>query len=199
MISKFQVLTLTCVLSISFIQSSYSNNPESCLLFSITSQNVARIGIINREKSNLELIISNEKGEVLFTKKVSGFDEYFRLVDLTDMPEGDYEVKLTGGEKLHSKKFTVKEKTATIIKKKEDIKPVFKLLDEEILLVSYLNTKNNNVNIFFEINEDIVFEERNIQEMPVSKKYSLEKLPPGDYIVKLYSGGEIYQYPVAVK
>lgn len=199
MISKFQVLILICVLSFSFLQSSYSNKPESCLLFSITSQNVARIGIINREKSNLEFIISDEKGGVLFSKKVPGFNDYFKLVDLTDMPDGDYRVKLLGGEKLYEKKFSVSDNTATIIKKKVDIKPVFKLLNEKILLVSYLNAKNNNVNIFFEINEDVVFEERNIQEMPVSKKYSLEKLPPGDYIVKLYSGGIIYQYPLAVK
>ncbi len=199
MISKFQVLILTCVLSFSYFQSSYSNKPESCLLFSITSQNVARIGIINREKSNLELVISDENGAVLFSKKVSGFDDYFKLVDLTDMPEGDYKVKLIGGEKLYEKKFSVNDKTASIIKKKEDVKPVFKLLDEEILLVSYLNAKNNNINIFFELNEDVVFEERNIQGMPVSKKYSLEKLPPGDYVVKLYSGGIIYQYPLAVK
>jgi hypothetical protein len=199
MISKFQVLILTSVLFLSFSQPSYSGKPESCLLFSITSKNVARIGVINREKSNLELSISNESGTVLYTQKVFGFEDYFKLVDLTDMPDGDYKVKLTGGEKSYQKGFSINNKTATIIKKKKEIKPVFRLLNEEILLVSYLNAMNNNVNIFFEINEDVVFEERNIQEMPVTKKYSLEKLPPGEYIVKLYSGGKIYQYPLAVK
>ena len=199
MFAKLRLLFFTGFLSIVLWQSGYSGSPESCMLFSITSQNVARIGVINRDKSRVEFIISDDKGVPLFSKIVDGYDEYFRLFDLTDMPEGVYDVKLIGGDKVYEKKFSVEDKTATIIKKQEDIQPVFKLLDEEILLVSYLNSKNNNVNIFFELNEDVVFEERDIKGTPVNKKYSLKKLPRGDYIVKLYSGGKIYQYPVAVK
>lgn len=199
MVSKIRVLIVTCVLSLFISESVYSSQPESCMLFSITSQNVARIGVVNREKNWLELTIRNEKGEPLFSKSVAGYDKYFKLYDLTDMPEGEYVVRLTGGDKLYERKFTVSNKIADLVQNKKDVRPVFKLTDENILIISYLNAKDNDVNIFFELNEDVVFEERNITGSPISRKYSLKKMPQGDYTVKLYSGGYIYQYPLAVK
>jgi hypothetical protein len=55
------------------------------------------------------------------------------------------------------------------------------------------------VNIYFEMNNEVVFEERDIKDVQLSKKYSLKKLPKGSYNVKLYSDGNEYHYPVAIK
>ncbi|MGD2034722.1 MAG: hypothetical protein PVF73_06690 [Bacteroidales bacterium] len=197
--AKYYPLIIAFFLSFITLQPSSSINPRSCLLFTITSQNIARIGVINRENDNLVFLIKNEYGEVLFTKSVTEYDDYFKLFDLSGMPDGEYIVKLTGGKEPFEKKFTVENKTATLIKEKKEIKPVFKLINEDILIVSYLNAKMNTVNIFFELDDDVVFEERNIKGNPVSKKYSLKKLPHGEYLVKLYSGGNVYEYPLAVK
>ncbi len=199
MVSKFlrQVVCIAITFTISY--SLYSSTPQSCLLFSITKNNVARIGIVNRESKNLELLITDKFGEVLFSKSVSDYEDYFKLFDLTGMPEGDYKVKLTGSAKTFEKRFAIHNNIAMVVKEKEEVQPVFKLINEDILIISYLNAKMSKVNIFFELNDDVVFEERNITGTPVSKKYSLSRLPHGNYVVKLYSGSKIYEYPLAVK
>lgn len=199
MASKSFLLSTWIILSLSISQSVYSNQPESCLLFSISEHNVARIGIINREKNNLQLSIYNETGTELFSQTVSAYKDFFKLISLSGISEGEYVVKLTGGGKAFEKKFTMNNTIASIVKEKEEIKPVFKLINEDILIISYFNAKNNKVNIFFEMDDNVVFEERNITGTPVKKKYSLKRLEHGEYIVKLYSGSKIYEYPLAVK
>ncbi len=199
MISKLHLLIVFIIIPLIISQSIYSNTPESCLLFTITEKNIARIGIVNTENHNLKLFIINKFGDEIFTKSVTGNEDYFKLFDLTGMPEGEYAIKLTGVEETLEKRFSIHDDIARVVKEKEEVQPIFKLINEDILIVSYLNAKMNKVNIFFELNDNVIFEERNISDYPVRKKYSLGKLPHGNYVVKLYSGSKIYQYPLAVK
>ncbi len=173
----------------------HATNPDTYLLFSISKANKARLGIVNSTKKNLKLEILNSDDILLFEKTVSGYENFFQMLDLSTMPDGDYTVRLMQGtDEAEIKKFTVSNGTAELLLEKKEVAPVFRLVDDGSLIVSYLNAKENPVNIFFEYNGEVVFEERDIRDMPVSKRYSLARLPRGNYIVKLYSGGRIYDF-----
>ena len=153
--------------------------PENCLLFSLTSGSKARLGVVNTSKKSLNLEITSSSGSVFFSKSISGGENYFQILDLSKMNNDEYLVKLTGSEKDYEKKFIVKNNTATLIKKEKEIDPVFQLINNETLVVSYPNVNNKNVSIYFELNNEVVFEEREIKGTQLSKKYSLRKLPKG--------------------
>jgi hypothetical protein len=184
-----------------FFITSYTNadTPESCLLFSIASKSNARLGIVNTNNHSLQLEIINANGEIFFSKTVSGKQNYFQLLDLSNMPDGKYNVKLKGESTEFGKGFTISNHKVEIQKKSFEQRPLFKMIDNEILAVSYLNKTSGYVNILFELNNEIIFEDRNISQTPVSKRYSLKQLPKGDYIVKLYSGDQSFSYPMAIK
>ena len=171
---------------------------ESCLLFSITKQHIARLGVVNTDKSSSKLEIVNSSDEVVFTKNIAGKQNYFQLLDLSKMPDGTYKVKLSGGNKTFVKEFTISNQVAAIIIKPKEVAPLFQLINGNELAVTYLNSESKNVSIFFELADEVIFEDRNLTQTPISKRYSLKKLPKGNYTVKLYSGGNIYSYSMAL-
>lgn len=176
-----------------------ATNPDSHLLFSISSESKARLGIVNLSRRSIKLEILNQDEVMLFDRTVSGYENFFQLLDLSGMPDGDYTVRLTRniGES-EEKNFIIEKGVATLVVEKKEIPPVFRLVDDNSLIISYLNAKSNSVNVFFEYNDEVVFEDRGIRESPVSKRYSLAKLPKGNYVVKLYSGGKIYDFSMTI-
>lgn len=172
---------------------------ESQLLFTISSEFKARLGVVNHENHALDIEISNNNGEIFFSKTVPGGQNYFKLLDLTAMPDGQYNVKLSGFGTVSQKDFNISSHKAELIKKVKLTEPSFHLINNEVLAVNYPNINGKTVNIFFELNDEVVFEDRNISEKIINKKYSLKQLPKGEYAVKLYSEGNIFTYPLVIK
>jgi hypothetical protein len=169
------------------------------LLFTISSEYKARLGVLNKENHAVDIEISNNDGDIFFTKTISGGQNYFQLLDLTAMPDGQYHVRISGLGTETQKEFTIKNHRAELIKKVKVVEPSFHLLNGDLLAVSYPNLNGKSVNIFFELNNEVVFEDRNISDKVVNKKYSLKQLPKGEYSVKLYSEGSIFTYPLVIK
>lgn len=175
-----------------------ATSPESCMLFSITSQNTARLGIINSDKKAADLTVTNLSGEIFFQKTVHGENNYFQLLNLSNMPDGTYSILFSNGNVISQKRFTITNSLARIINEEQEPEPKFIRPDDQTLIVSYYNINSNDVNIFFLVNDEVVFEDRGLTDIAFSKKYSLQRLPAGEYLVKLYSGGQVYSYPFAL-
>jgi hypothetical protein len=175
-----------------------ASGPESYLLFSLTSQNTARLGIVNTTNRDLNLSITNVSGEVFFSKAVSGKHNYFQMLDLNKMPGGEYSVKLSGLDETCMKKFIVTNSTVQLIKDEKESLPSFNLMNDKTLTVSYFNSQKNTVNILLEKDNEVVFEDKGLLDMALSKRYSLKKLPGGEYTVKLKSGEKTYSFPLVL-
>jgi hypothetical protein len=176
-----------------------AGTPESCLLFSLTSQNSARLGIINTSNRSVNLSITNLDGEIFFSKSVSGQKNYFQLLNLTQMPGGEYLVKLTGPDKTFEKRFVITNATAHLKKEEVETVPSFLLLDDAILTVSYINSHKNAVNIRLEKDNETIFEDNGLLDIALNRRYSLKKLPHGEYTAKLLSGDKTYSFPLVLK
>jgi hypothetical protein len=159
-----------CVMFFLISNYTHAGTPESCLLFSIASKSNARLGIVNPNSHSIYLEILNTNGEIFFSKTVSGKQNYFQLLDLSSMPDGKYKIKLKGESTELGKEFTISNHKVEMQKKPCEQKPLFKMIDNEILAVSYLNVTSGYVNISFELNNEIIFEDRNIYQTPISKK-----------------------------
>ncbi len=176
----------------------FASPTESCLLFSISSKNVGRLGVINVTNHTLTVEIKNKNAEVFFTKNIAGNKNFFQMIDLNALPDGEYKVMVSGINFSSERKFIIENRAAKLIPKETESIPVFNFLENKTLLVRYYNVKQNSVNIFIENDSDVVFEERNITDLNIVKKYSLTKLPKGRYVVKIYSGGIIYDYQFVI-
>lgn len=195
---KCRLFLAVCLLA-PILCSSYIIAPESHLLFTISAKTKGRLGIVNKSNKNLKVEIVGIDEISLFNKKVSPNNNYFQVLDLSSMPNGEYCVILTAGlEEITEKKFKVQEGIASLVKKPQEVSPVFKVVNNSSLLISYLNANLNSVSIFLEKDEEIVFEDRNIVDMPLSRRYSLSNLPKGPYVVKLYSGGKVYTFSLSL-
>lgn len=192
---SFRPLVVACII-LFFFQITNATKPESYLLFSITSQNTARLGIVNTSKRFLELEIADDNGETIYSKKVLGKQNYFQLLSLANMPDGEYRVTLKNIDKIEEKKFIIKNSDAQLFTEQPETEPSFYMQDDNSLIISYLNSKEALVNIFFIKDDDVVFEDRGLTGRAMSKKYSLKQLPRGEYTVKLYAGSKIYTYPL---
>jgi hypothetical protein len=197
--TSFSHRTVWVLVGFLFTLQLMASTPESCLLFSLTSQQTARLGIVNSTKNLLNLSITNVTGEVFFSKSISGNQNFFQLLDLTKMPGGEYAVKLTGLEKSFEKKFLITNATIQLIKDEKESIPSFRMLDDKTLTVSYINAKKNAIKILLESDNDVIFEERELVDIALSKRYSLKNLPPGEYTAKLYSGSNTYSFPIILK
>lgn len=195
MIKKTFFIIYTALLTCSH---AFASPAESCLLFSISSKNIGRLGVINVSNRPLTVEIKNKNAEVFFTKNIAGNKNFFQMVDLNTLPDGEYKVVVSGTNFSSEKKFIIENRVAKLIPKEAESIPVFNFLENKTLLVRYYNVKQNSVNIFIEKDNDVVFEERDITDLNIVKKYSLTKLPKGPYVVKVYSGGNIYDYQFVI-
>ena len=191
-------LMIIAVILFSALQSLHATTPETCLLFSITSQNTARLGIVNTSRKTLALEITNSEGKTFFSKSIQARQNYFQLFNLAELPDGEYKVKLSNFEQTEEKKFQIRNTMAEVIKEEAQQEPSFYLLDDKTLIVSYFNKDGGPVNIFFMVGDEVVFEERGLTERALSKKYSLKQLPGGEYSVRMYASGKTYTYPLVI-
>lgn len=180
------------------IASAAGKDIETQLLFSVSSDNSVRVGVVNTEDKQLFLAIEDYSGTEIIKQSISRNTNYFKLFTLTQLPDGKYIVKLTGQNVDLTKRFEIKDSKIEVVKNVEN-KPVFRYLeDSKAMYLSYLNTRGDAVNVFIEDDGKIVYEERGITDISIQKKYSLRQLPQGTYSVKLYAGGNIFQYEFTV-
>jgi hypothetical protein len=185
-----------CISLVFLTTNAYSGIPESQLLFSITSQNTIRLGVINTSKQDLDLEIVNKTGNVFLDKKTKSGSNYFQLLDVNNLPDGNYVIHLSGRNLDIEKKFIIENRK---IKLKINFKPKFNFIDNETLLVFLNNPERKNIDIAFENNKEVIFEDKNVNEALLNKRYSLKKMPKGYFTIKLWVDDELYQYSIEVK
>jgi hypothetical protein len=178
------------------ITNSAANSPESQLLFSLTSDNKARVGIINTSAQALTLAITNKDGEVFFETTAKSGTNYFKLIDLNNLTDGEYIVRMKGLNKEVRKRFVVSNKQITM---KAEVKPTFKITEEGTLLIYYRNSEQRPVDITFYQNNEAVFETKSITDAVVSKSYVLNKMPKGSYTVTVVADNERFNYDLVIK
>jgi hypothetical protein len=173
-----------------------ADDPESRLLFSISSQTKIRLGVINTSHQTLHLEISNKNGDTFLTQTTKGGTNYFQLFDVSKLPDGEYVINLTGLLHDIQKKFYIQNKK---IQLKNNDEPRFSIIDGESLRILYNNPQGKIVTVVFELNNETIFEDNELKDIVINKKYSLKQMMKGNYILKLSVGDETFNYSFEIK
>ena len=197
---RFYASTLfVLIFMLATVMNSYATGRGIKLLFSLTTANKARIGAVNPGDKKMTLTISTSNGTDFFTKEINKGNHYFEVLDLNGLRDGVYYVSLDGYGETQKKKFEKSGKDVFVIEERKLQEPVFMEMEDNVLAISFINSTTNTINIMFEQNNRVVFQETGINSFAFSKRYSLNKLPKGKYTVKLNTGPHTFSYPLTVK
>ena len=146
-------------------------------------------GLIIEVQSNhqgAELILKDEQGEIVFKDFVSHKDNYTKILDFKNLPQGDYTFIL-------DKQFSI---STSVIKKKEEnieIDPesfnlIFKPLyrnDKGRVLLYLANPEENKVEIKIFDKFGVLVGEIKCKDVVVKRTLDFSEVPAGIYTVKI--------------
>lgn len=176
-------------------QHSFSNPPETILLFSVTSAKIARFGVINPSNQNVVVQIVHSNGSIYLDQTIKQKSNFFQLLEMNKLPNGEYSVKITGTDKVIKKEFV---KTDDKIEVLEVYEPKFSLIEGGVN-VYFKNNKGAEVLITLEQKDEVFFSDGPLKDKIINKRYSLVKIPNGKYTIKLNVSNETYTYELDVK
>jgi hypothetical protein len=104
---KYLISLLICVIVSSNYFKVLADDPETVLLFSVSTKKMARIGVVNNSDKALRLIIADSENVQLFEQTVKPGEGYFEFHDLSTLPEGSYYIELSKGKQSTRKSFLI--------------------------------------------------------------------------------------------
>ena len=145
-------------------------------------------------KYDTQCLLLNQQGVVIYKEDIASADSYRRSLNLMELPDGTYELKIEDDYKIE---------TITLIKNNGKVaaanqvktiafKPQIVLKDTQ-LNVSLLALNNEKLTIsIIDENQNIISEKKLSGSMNLGQSYDLSQLNSGNYTIQLYTNGQVY-------
>lgn len=190
------VIVLLCITS-----NIFANDSKPSLKI-ISGENNAFTLISNDVKnSDITIRIFDEAGLNLLNEKIEVNRTFSKSYDLSNMPNGIYEVEIE--DNISFRKYFVITTSDTIEIMENVEQKVFKpivVLEESLLKLNLLNLGSGDVELSLsnKIGEEI-YTEKIENTIAIHKGFDLSKLPSGDYSVEVKTEGKYFYVEVHLK
>ena len=159
----------------------------------------AQVYVAPAQNDYVRLTVLGQNGsEYLYSEELKNEGSYNKVYDFNLLEEGTYKIVAESDNKIVEKDITISQEGIAVIGGNEKYKPFFKL-DDNKLIVSYLNNESNSVNVSFSDRKETFFSGEKTECLNVLKAYDLSELEKGQYAASLNSGNESYSYYFEVK
>ena len=159
----------------------------------------AVVAISTVDATSMQISIENDKGEKVYYKETDGENKDYRKVfDFSNLDRGDYKLTVTTNGLTTERTFSIDSENIAVGKEKSLIEPYF-AYKNGVLKVSYLNFPEENVNLNFYANNDLVYSKEIGSKFNVTEGYDLSKLEKGNYSVVLSTDSKSYTYDLDLK
>jgi len=159
----------------------------------------AVVAISTVDAANLQISIENDRGEKVYYKETDAENKDYRKVfDFSNLDRGDYKLTVTTNGLTTERTFSIDSENIAVGKEKSLIEPYF-AYKNGVLKVSYLNFPEENVNLNFYANSDLVYSKEIGTKFNVTEGYDLSKLEKGNYSVVLSTDSKSYTYDLDLK
>lgn len=156
----------------------------------------------NVEKGQL-LTVKDYRGHVLHEEYISVKGYLIKVFDFSHLKEGYYKIEVDKKSEILIKPFqlklnkvTFKEEIKKEVKKtakKKFFKPVVKINEENVIMVSRINFDKKPIRVSIYYKGDVILHEKVRSEEAVnSKTYKLNEKQKGDYKVVVQNNGESF-------
>jgi hypothetical protein len=187
------LLSALSILILFFITSTIVYGSGNVLIYPIEGSKKAIVNISVPQRADVILSIQSIDGTGLYYETISDRPIYSRVYDFTDLDNGLYRLVATTGPLVVRDEFEVKDSKIEVRGGEVEYMPVF-MLNGRLLLVNFLNKGAHEVEVTLEDNTDIIFKEKNSNNITFEKVYDISSLPKGYYIVRLAAGDKSYNY-----
>ena len=186
---NIQISILCLLLSLNFVKADHRID-----LRIISSNSYVFIIQLSDIKYDTQCLLLNQQGVVIYKEDIASADSYRRSLNLMELPDGTYELKIEDDYKIE---------TITLIKNNGKVaaanqvktiafKPqiVFKDTQHNVSLLA-LNNEKLTISIIDE-NQNIISEKKLSGSMNLGQSYDLSQLNSGNYTIQLYTNGQVY-------
>ena len=159
----------------------------------------AVVAISTVDATSMQITIENDRGEKVYYKETDAENKDYRKVfDFSNLDRGDYKLTVTTNGLTTERTFSIDSENIAVGKEKSLIEPYF-AYKNGVLKVSYLNFPEENVNLNFYANNDLVYSKEIGTKFNVTEGYDLSKLDKGSFSVVLSSDSKSYSYDLDLK
>lgn len=139
------------------------------------------------------------EGVIIYSEKIGDVATYSKKFNLSNLPDGDYILKVEEVLKETIFEFDIKDSTVLIEDRKENTKPVFRKDGEKVFL-NLLNSDMADVNItVYDSENRVVFNETLEDTLLVEKAFNFEQAYKDNYMVVVKNGESTFYEDVLVK
>ena len=186
---NIQISILCLLLSLNFVKADHRID-----LRIISSNSYSFIIQLSDIKYDTKCLLLSQQGVVIYKENIASADSYRRSLNLMELPDGTYELKIEDDYKIE---------TITLIKNNDKVaaasqvktiafKPQIVLKDTQ-LNVSLLALNNEKLTISIVDNENNTLSEKKLSgSVNLGQSYDLSQLNPGHYTVQLYTNSKVY-------
>lgn len=139
------------------------------------------------------------EGTVIYSNNVVAEAVYSKKFNLTNLPDGDYVLKVEDALKVTTFEFDINNSNVIIEKRKENAKPVFRNIGDKVYL-NFLNLEKKDVKVVvYDSNSRVVFKETITDTMLIEKAFNFEKAFADTYMVVVKNGKDTFYENIFVK
>ncbi len=144
----------------------------------------AVISFSNFEAKNAVISIEDmDRGIVFYQENIKDVSDFAKVFDLTSLEDGTYVINVNAGNEVFSETVEIIDSELSVLDSKKLLKPVFRVVDD-ILFVNFQKGSSDFHRIDFYDNTGNFFSD-DLGSTTGEKKYSMEKLPKGKYVVSV--------------
>lgn len=147
-------------------------------------ENTALVAYKSVTTAPLEVTLTNGNGRILYHKQTERCKEFKKILDLSELGDGEFCVCVNYGNQSVSRKISVKDESITVDEATRCYEPYFCMKNER-LNVSFLNTSLKPVFVNIYKNGKQIYDYKLGKDLSIQKCFNLSHLKPGTYDVVL--------------
>lgn len=182
------------LLILTMLFASFDPYEDTILLLSVSSENTARIGVLNNSDKTLKLTMLNSNEQVISTERISPKKNLFTFYNLSKLAYGKYIFTLKLPDDSELKKVLIKDENSTeVISNKRIHTPDFEF-ENNILTLSLFNQNKDFVQVSINDYSGTLYQKNFERDMLINEQFNLEALPRGAYAAILETSYNTYKY-----
>lgn len=142
-----------------------------------------------------EIFIVSDLGETIYYKRSKASAEFKSVLNLSELNDGVYTVKLKTGDELANCNVVINEGHVRVEKKKPVVAPCFSY-DGDMVKVSYFNGAKTNVSVLVYNGKQLVLDSRLGNQLCIQKAFDVSKMVPGEFDFILCADDKNYTYKI---
>ena len=193
----FVATTLTTTVA-NNVEYFYSLEGTTVKIAAVSASKSIIVDLANIQSEGVKIVLEDETGRVFVNETVNAQKQFTQKYNLKNLEAGDYRLVITKNGVKTIQPFKLTDKSVVMFEgeRKDKFLPTVHFnsakLDVNVLLGNYSNIQ---VNIYDNEGRK-VFEDINYVVLTLHKRYDVEKLAPGFYVVEVIAGDETQYFTV---